>query len=538
MLCLSLAIGTGTLQIAGTPPVEADTPGSLGDGSSGDSGQTAGMGDGTGEPIADLHEPTDVQDEAGGRVDLGGSFDLAEVDAAVRDERSGPADAGSDPSGSGTAPDELRVPPEQWLVAQARESPSRPPVAGEERHDGLPTASPAAGGIDTPPDGAQTLSDRAQPRRWTVWLEVDDFKAPQPAGQAAEDLAGPLPVTVARPPADRNDGQVRDRSELRAATAPAARAVAEAAGEPAAPGPAPDTVVPVIGGWVQRNWEYLAAAAAVAGGVVAIGTGVGGPLGVALLGGALLGAGTSAGVQKFTRRTVNWRQVAVSGLLGTAAGGLGVGLGMLAGAAGPIVTAGPMIRGAVAGGGVALAGGMINRRLHGGSVLDPLGMATDLAVGVLLGAVGAADGGFFPTWARTRVVHGNFEDAATLGRTLASGEIKLRPALPAALAEETLRHEMVHLLLWFATPFARWIWDLPSPSHLLIFVQEAAAEGFMLLSFNVGLLNSLRTAVLFPFAEGYISGWRIALEAAGAGTLGAWVLRKESRAQVSADTQR
>jgi hypothetical protein len=44
-------------------------------------------------------------------------------------------------------------------------------------------------------------------------------------------------------------------------------------------------------------------------------TGVGGPLGAAMIDGALLSAGGSMAVQKFTTGEVDWGQVAVSGLM-------------------------------------------------------------------------------------------------------------------------------------------------------------------------------------------------------------------------------
>ena len=43
-------------------------------------------------------------------------------------------------------------------------------------------------------------------------------------------------------------------------------------------------------------------------------TGVGGPIGAAMIGGALLSAGASAGIQKVTTGSVNYKEVAVAGL--------------------------------------------------------------------------------------------------------------------------------------------------------------------------------------------------------------------------------
>src|SRR4030095_2826202 len=151
--------------------------------------------------------------------------------------------------------------------------------------------------------------------------------------------------------------------------------------------------------------------------------------------------------------------------------------------------------------------------------------------GTTLGAAGARHGVAFPTWARSRTIRGPFENPTTAARALDSGELKLMHCLPSDLFEQTLRHEMVHLLLWAATPFPRWTWfSIPRASDLLRFGQEVAAEAFMLLSYDHGLLTSLTRAVRYPFHEDYgISAWRTALEAAGAGTiaamLGRWLHR-------------
>ncbi|MFK0040039.1 DUF6531 domain-containing protein [Paenarthrobacter sp. NPDC090517] len=86
------------------------------------------------------------------------------------------------------------------------------------------------------------------------------------------------------------------------------------------------------GDWWKDNWEYVAAGAAIAVGVGLMFTGVGGPVGMALIGvaaGALTSGGASVIVQKASSGKVDmdkvWRDVAigaVAGGLGGAAGGL------------------------------------------------------------------------------------------------------------------------------------------------------------------------------------------------------------------------
>ncbi|WP_152364027.1 DUF6531 domain-containing protein [Microlunatus speluncae] len=69
--------------------------------------------------------------------------------------------------------------------------------------------------------------------------------------------------------------------------------------------------------WVGDNWEYLAGGAMVLAGGVLMATGVGGPAGM-----ALLSAGADTIIQKATTGTVNWGQVAISGVVGGVGGGL------------------------------------------------------------------------------------------------------------------------------------------------------------------------------------------------------------------------
>jgi RHS repeat-associated protein len=136
--------------------------------------------------------------------------------------------------------------------------------------------------------------------------------------------------------------------------------------------------------FVADNWEYIAAGAMVVGGIAIMATGVGGPIGAAMIGGALMSAGGSAGVQKFTTGEVNWGEVAVAGVIGAAAGGAGY----LAGSARVLANVSPMLRGAAAGATESVVGGAANRGVHGANPFDPLAMGTDLLVGGGAGGVG------------------------------------------------------------------------------------------------------------------------------------------------------
>jgi RHS repeat-associated protein len=86
------------------------------------------------------------------------------------------------------------------------------------------------------------------------------------------------------------------------------------------------------GDWWKDNWEYVAAGAVILVGVALMFTGVGGPVGMALIGaaaGALTSGGASAIVQKASAGSVDMNKVwedaaigAVGGMAGGAAGGL------------------------------------------------------------------------------------------------------------------------------------------------------------------------------------------------------------------------
>ncbi|WP_187977399.1 DUF6531 domain-containing protein [Mycetocola sp. JXN-3] len=80
------------------------------------------------------------------------------------------------------------------------------------------------------------------------------------------------------------------------------------------------------GEWIGDNWEYIVGGVAIVAGVALMFTGVGGPIGVALIGaasGALLSGGISVVSQKAQNGSVDWGQVGVQAVIGAATGGAG-----------------------------------------------------------------------------------------------------------------------------------------------------------------------------------------------------------------------
>jgi hypothetical protein len=107
-------------------------------------------------------------------------------------------------------------------------------------------------------------------------------------------------------------------------------------------------------------------------------TGVGGPLGAAMIGGALMSGGVSAGVQKATTGEVDWGKVAVDGMIGGLAGGAGAGAGALIGQSARVAAMNPFTRGVAINGTEAVVEGMASRGLTGENPFNPRGMAEDL----------------------------------------------------------------------------------------------------------------------------------------------------------------
>ena len=105
--------------------------------------------------------------------------------------------------------------------------------------------------------------------------------------------------------------------------------------------------------WVKDNWEYIAAGALIVGGVAVMCTGIGGPIGAAMIGGALMSGGLSAGMQKHETGSVDWGKVgvdaAIGGVAGLAGGGAGVAVARTAARSSLNCLGRNMLTGAVAG---------------------------------------------------------------------------------------------------------------------------------------------------------------------------------------------
>jgi hypothetical protein len=139
------------------------------------------------------------------------------------------------------------------------------------------------------------------------------------------------------------------------------------------------------GHWVADNWEYIAAGALIVAGAAIMLTGVGGPIGAAMIGGALLSGGLSAGTQKLTTGEVDWGHVAVDGAIGGLAGGAGA----WAGGARALTSVNPILRGGMVGAGENVLAGGASRAAYGQNPFDPRGIAEDVLVGGATGAGGA-----------------------------------------------------------------------------------------------------------------------------------------------------
>ena len=149
------------------------------------------------------------------------------------------------------------------------------------------------------------------------------------------------------------------------------------------------------GNWLSDNWEYIAAGAMVAAGVAVMCTGVGGPIGAAMMAGALTSAGGSIWSQKSANGTVDWGTVLRDGAVGAATGLIGGG----ASAAAARATAGMtsclgknILTGAVEG---AIDGGAGNglQYLTSGQPITPAGFAQAVGAGAGEGALGGGAGG-------------------------------------------------------------------------------------------------------------------------------------------------
>ena len=151
--------------------------------------------------------------------------------------------------------------------------------------------------------------------------------------------------------------------------------------------------------WVKDNWEYIAAGALIVGGVLVMATGVGGPIGAAMIGGALLSAGASAGMQKAQNGSVDWGRVAVDGAIGGVAGLAGGGAGVAVARAGMRTGLNCFGRNMLTGAAAGMADGGVSGGLSyatSGQPLTVAGFAQATGGGMLAGGVtGGAAGGVF-----------------------------------------------------------------------------------------------------------------------------------------------
>jgi RHS repeat-associated protein len=261
--------------------------------------------------------------------------------------------------------------------------------------------------------------------------------------------------------------------------------------------------------WVGDNWEYIAAGAMVVGGIALMATGFGGPVGAAMIGGALLSAGASTGIQKATTGDVDWGQVVVDGAIGGLAGGAGVGAGALLSGGSKLAAFG---RGALAGGVESVAGGAANRGLRGENVFDPAGMGQDLLLGGVTGGVGGRLGDEAaaspPPYKVGPLPKG------VLGETDDAGNITIARGVSGSDLDETLRHEAVHRLVTpkhgpFVEARRTFRGALYEHSHLARYTEEALAE--------THATRSIREGLAFPVQQDYVSVGGVAREAAGVG---------------------
>lgn len=177
-----------------------------------------------------------------------------------------------------------------------------------------------------------------------------------------------------------------------------------------------DRAVGGAGDWAAAHRDLVVAGALVIGGVAVMCTGIGGPVGAAMIGGGLLSAGVSTGVQDVTTGQVDWGQVGVDALIGALSGGAGAAASTWAAGSARLAATSPYLRGSLAGAGGNVVGGSVDRGLHG-DVLDAQGLATDLLLGGSAGGVGGRLGDAYGTFfdpARVRFSQTSVNDAAEI----------------------------------------------------------------------------------------------------------------------------
>ncbi len=154
--------------------------------------------------------------------------------------------------------------------------------------------------------------------------------------------------------------------------------------------------IAAAGDWVTNNWEYIAAGAMVVGGLAIMATGVGGPIGAAVIAGALTGAGGSIWSQKSENGTVDWGKVGIDGVIGGVTGLAGGAAGKAAVTATKGLTnclGKNILSGAIEGGIDGGASGGI-QYLTSGQPITAGGLANAVGGGALTGSVlGGSAGG-------------------------------------------------------------------------------------------------------------------------------------------------
>ena len=138
------------------------------------------------------------------------------------------------------------------------------------------------------------------------------------------------------------------------------------------------TAMDATGSWLEDNWEYVAGGAMVAGGVVLLATGVGGPAGA-----MLISAGADTIVQKATTGEVSWGEVGVSFAAGAFGGGA------LAARLGATGVRGAVVAGMASGG----VGGATTGAYQYAAAPGPHDVAGFLGATARGGATGVAFGG-------------------------------------------------------------------------------------------------------------------------------------------------